>query len=163
MAGKEHRYRIDVTWTGNTGEGTASYRSYSRNYDLAAPGKPGIAGSADPAFRGDADRWNPEEMFVASVAACHKLSYLHLCAVGGVVVVDYVDAAEGVMAEAPDRSSGKMTSVTLRPRITITSAADITKAKELHHKAHEICFIANSITTPVAVEPEIVVCDAAPG
>ena len=78
------------------------------------------------------------------------------------MVVDYVDAAEGIMTETPDRSSGKITSVTLRPRITVTRAADIAKAKELHHKAHEICFIANSITTTVAVEPEIVARDAAP-
>jgi organic hydroperoxide reductase OsmC/OhrA len=69
-----------VTWSGNLGSGTSGYRDYSRNYEIGAEGKPVIPGSADPAFRGDRTRWNPEELVVASLSACHKLWYLHLAA-----------------------------------------------------------------------------------
>jgi organic hydroperoxide reductase OsmC/OhrA len=157
MAEREHRYRIEVRWTGNQGVGTANYRSYARDHDIAsptAPGKPVIAGSSDPAFRGDPNRWNPEELFVAAISACHKLWYLHLCARAGIVVMSYLDEAEGIMSENED-GSGQFDSVTLRPRITITRAADLAKARDLHHDAHAKCFIANSINTPVMVEPVI--------
>ena len=124
MAGREHHYRVAVRWTGNTGSGTEHYRSYSRSHEIAcpaAPDKPVIPGSSDPAFRGDLNRWNPEELFVAALSACHKLWYLHLCAAAGIVVESYVDEAEGVMMESDD-GSGRFTSVTLRPRVSITRA-----------------------------------------
>ena len=76
---KKHTYRTVTTWTGNLGEGTSSYTAYLRNFTVSAEGKPDLHGSADPAFRGDAGRWNPEEMLLAAVSACHKLWYLHLC------------------------------------------------------------------------------------
>jgi len=161
MAGREHHYLVEVRWTGNQGVGTADYKSYARDHDISSPATPGkavIAGSSDPAFRGDQSRWNPEELFVAAVSACHKLTYLHLCAVADIVVTSYCDAAEGVMAQSAD-GSGKFVSVTLRPRITITRAADLAKARALHHDAHARCFIANSINTPVDVEPVISASD----
>ena len=108
----EHHYDVNVTWTGNTGKGTASYTAYSRDHVIQAPGKADIAGSADPAFRGDAARWNPEDLLVASLSACHKLWYLHLCAVEGIVVTAYRDDAQGVMREDPDHG-GAFASVTL--------------------------------------------------
>lgn len=157
MAGREHRYLVEVRWTGNQGVGTASYRSYSRDHDISSPATPDkamIAGSADPAFRGDPNRWNPEELFVAAISACHKLWYLNLCAGAGIVVTDYRDVAEGVMVQNQD-GSGQFASVTLRPQITVTRATDLAKARELHRDAHTKCFIANSINTPVAVEPVI--------
>lgn len=157
MAKREHHYRVDVLWTGNHGSGTASYRSYARDHEIASPvtpGRPVIPGSSDPAFRGDPERWNPEELFIAAISACHKLWYLHLCAAAGIVVTSYRDEAEGVMAEEAD-GSGRFVSVALRPQITITDAAKLGKARELHQEAHAKCFIANSITTPVAVEAAI--------
>ena len=157
MAGREHHYLVEVRWTGNQGVGTANYKSYARDHDILSPktpGKPVIAGSSDPAFRGDPSRWNPEELFVAAISACHKLTYLHLCAVADIVVTSYRDAAEGLMAQNAD-GSGQFVSVTLRPQITVSRSADIAKARELHHDAHTRCFIANSINTPVAVEPVI--------
>jgi organic hydroperoxide reductase OsmC/OhrA len=151
--GKEHKYSVTVTWTGNTGTGTASYRGYERSHEVAAEGKPAIAGSSDPAFRGDPARWNPEELLLAALSGCHQLSYLHLCAVAGIVVVDYVDHAEGWMQETPD-GAGQFTRVVLRPKVKI-SAGDAAKAKELHHEAHAKCFIARSVNFPVENEPEI--------
>src|ERR1700676_4286406 len=102
---KTHRYAVTVKWTGNTGAGTSGYRSYERRHDISAgTQKPLIPGSSDPAFRGDPARWNPEELLVASVSACHKLWYLHLCAEAGIVVVAYSAHAEGFMEETTDGS-----------------------------------------------------------
>jgi organic hydroperoxide reductase OsmC/OhrA len=152
--GREHRYSVTVTWTGNTGTGTSTYRSYERAHEISAEGKAVIAASSDAAFRGDRTRWNPEELLVAALSSCHQLAYLHLCAVAGIVVVDYVDHAEGWMEETPD-GAGQFTRVMLRPKVTI-SAGNPAKAKELHHEAHEKCFIARSVNFPVECEAEIV-------
>lgn len=94
-ATRDHRYAVSLNWSGNLGSGTSAYRDYSRNYDISAEGKPVICGSADPAFRGDRSRWNPEELLVASLSACHKLWYLHLAAEAGIIVTAYTDRAEG--------------------------------------------------------------------
>ena len=153
---REHRYSVTVTWTGNTGTGTSGYRDYARAHEISAEGKAGIAASSDPAFRGDRARWNPEELLVAALSSCHQLAYLHLCAVAGVVVVEYVDHAEGVMAETPD-GAGQFVRVVLRPKVTIAAGSDAVKALELHHEAHEKCFIARSVNFPVECEAEIVV------
>ncbi len=154
MSGRHHEYSTTVTWIGNRGTGTSGYRDYSRDHVIAAGAKPDIPGSADPAFRGDAERWNPEDLLVASVSACHKLWYLHLCAVNGVVVTAYEDHAEGLMVTEED-GSGRFTEVVLRPRVTISSG-DRERAASLHHDAHEKCFIANSVNFPVRCEPVIV-------
>ena len=145
---REHRYSVTVTWTGNTGTGTSGYRDYARAHEISTEGKAAIAASSDPAFRGDRARWNPEELLVAALSSCHQLAYLHLCAVAGVVVVEYVDHAEGVMAETPD-GAGQFVRVVLRPKVTIAAGSDAVKALELHHEAHEKCFIARSVNFPV--------------
>ncbi len=154
---KTHRYAVTVQWTGNTGTGTSSYRSYGRQHEISSKsGKPPIPGSSDPAFRGDPARWNPEELLVAALSACHKLAYLHLCAVAGIVVVAYVDHAEGVMKETED-GSGSFQQVILRPQVTVAPGSDAIKARELHDAAHAVCFIARSVNFPVLHEPEIIV------
>lgn len=152
---KTHRYAVTVTWTGNTGKGTSGYREYERRHEISASAqKPFIPGSSDPAFRGDPTRWNPEELLVASLSACHKLWYLHLCAEAGIVVTAYVDHAEGLMEETSD-GSGRFQSVTLRPKVTLASGSDMSKARALHETAHAKCFIANSVNFPVEHDPEI--------
>lgn len=157
---KTHHYSVLIEWTGNTGAGTSSYRSYARSYDISAKdAKAPIMGSSDPAFRGDPARWNPEELLVAALAACHKLSYLHLCAVAGIVVTAYSDQAEGVMEETPD-GSGFFRRVVLHPKVTVAAGCDAEKARELHREAHAKCFIANSVNFPVEHEPEIIVAPA---
>jgi len=153
---KLHTYRATVRWTGDLGTGTSSYRAYARAHAIEAEGKPPIPGSSDPAFRGDAAAWNPEELLVASLSACHQLWYLHLAAVSGIVVKAYVDTAEGTMAEEAD-GSGRFTRVMLRPSVTIAPGGDVGKARALHHDAHAKCFVANSVNFPVECEPEIVV------
>jgi len=152
--GREHRYSVTVQWTGNTGTGTSTYRSYARAHEISAEGKPAIAASSDASFRGDPARWNPEELLLAALSSCHQLAYLHLCAVAGVVVMDYVDDAEGWMEETPD-GAGQFTRVVLRPKVTIAPGSDAAKALELHHEAHAKCFIARSVNFPVENAPEV--------
>jgi organic hydroperoxide reductase OsmC/OhrA len=152
---RTHRYKAVVEWTGNTGRGTSNYKSYERRHEISAGArKPPIPGSSDPAFRGDPSRWNPEELLVAALSACHKLWYLHLCAMAGVVVTSYIDHAEGEMEETVD-GGGRFRHVVLRPEVTITSGSDAAKARELHAEAHAKCFIANSVNFPVGHEPRI--------
>jgi organic hydroperoxide reductase OsmC/OhrA len=154
-----HAYAVEVAWTGNTGSGTSSYRSYRRTCEVGAAGKPVIAGSSDPHFRGDADRWNPEELLVAALSQCHLLAFLHEAAVGGVVVVDYTDAATGAMVA--EGNGGRMTEVVLHPVVTVASPEMAARCAELHERAHENCFIANSVNFPVTHEPVARVADPA--
>ncbi len=149
---KRHAYAVRVEWTGNQGSGTSSYRAYSRSHECSAPGKPVIAGSSDPKFRGDPSRWNPEELLVASLSACHQLWYLHLCAEAGIVVQAYRDDAVGVMVEQSD-GAGQFESVTLRPHATLAPGADEAVARRLHEEAARMCFIARSVSFPVGHEP----------
>ena len=157
MANRTHRYEVEVTWTGNTGSGTSGYRDYARDQDVAGvetPGKPVILGSADPAFRGDPQRWNPEELLVVSLSQCHMLWYLALCAKAGIVVTAYRDRPDGTMSENAE-GSGVFTDVTLRPHVTITDGERVGEATELHHEAHRMCFIANSVNFPVSATPTV--------
>jgi organic hydroperoxide reductase OsmC/OhrA len=156
--GKEHHYLTQLRWTGNRGEGTSHYRAYDRDHVLSAGAKPEIPGSSDPSFRGNPQRYNPEELLVASLSSCHLLWYLHLCAVNGVVVVDYEDAAEGIMQERED-GSGQFSAVVLRPVVTVAAAGMRAKAEALHHEANKFCFIANSVNFPVRHEPVVKVAE----
>ncbi len=151
---KQHRYSVHVKWTGNTGNGTKDYRAYERAHEVTAEGKPPLAGSADPAFRGDASRYNPEELLVASLSACHMLWYLHLCADAGISVLSYTDAAAGTMVETPD-GGGRFAEVVLHPKVTVAAGDDAEAAVKLHDKAHELCFIANSVSFPVRCEAAV--------
>jgi len=147
-----HRYEVDVRWTGDEGTGTSSYRAYRRDHDVASTGKPTIAGSSDPAFRGDAARWNPEELLVAAVSQCHMLWYLHLSIGAGIVVVGYEDHATATMTEHAD-GSGEIVEVTLHPRVTVADASTLDAANALHAEVHRFCFIARSVHFPVHHEP----------
>jgi organic hydroperoxide reductase OsmC/OhrA len=150
---KTHQYQLHLRWTGNTGTGTSSYNAYSRDYEITAEGKPPLYGSADPAFKGDSGRFNPEEMLVASLAACHKLWYLHLCSEAGITVVAYEDEPKGQMVQTPD-GGGHFEWVELRPRVMILEAGKQPQANQLHERAHGLCFIANSCNFPVRCAPQ---------
>jgi organic hydroperoxide reductase OsmC/OhrA len=149
---KRHTYSVRVDWTGNQGSGTSSYRAYSRAHEVTVPGKPAIAGSADPVFLGDPARWNPAELLIAALAACHQLWYLHLCADAGIVVENYSDNASGVEIEQQD-GAGQFESVTLRPRVTLAPGANEATARRLHDEAAKKCFIARSVSFRVEHEP----------
>ncbi len=149
---KQHHYHATITWTGNQGSGTSSYRAYSRDHEISAPGKPVILASSDPAFHGDPARYNPEDLLVASLSECHMLWYLSLCARNRVIVLDYRDNALGTMEESAD-GGGKFVEVILHPVITLTPGSNVDLARELHHEAHQNCFVANSVNFPVRCEP----------
>ena len=152
----DHEYSVRVEWTGNLGTGTSGYRTYSRDHDVrgATADLPVIHGSADPAFRGDADRWNPEQLLLASLSQCHMLWYLHLAADAGVTVTAYSDTPTGIMVEHPG-GTGEFTSATLRPTVTIAPGNDPERAAALHDRAAEHCFIARSVNFPVHHEAVI--------
>lgn len=151
-----HHYAVAVSWQGNRGSGTSGYRDYGRELLLTADGKPDIASSADRAFRGNADRWNPEELLLAALSECHLLSYLHAAVTAAVVVTDYSDRSTATMVSRGD-GSGAMTEAILRPRVSVQSEEMVAAAKAAHEQAHRMCFIANSVSFPVRVEAEIVV------
>jgi organic hydroperoxide reductase OsmC/OhrA len=152
---RTHRYVVTNRWTGNLGTGTSNYRAYSRSHELSTPSKSApIAGSSDPLFRGDPARYNPEELLVGALSACHMLWALHYCADAGIVVTDYVDVAQGEMVERGD-GSGEFTKVVLRPRMKIADPARIADAIAVHARVHEVCAIARSVNFSVSCEPVI--------
>jgi organic hydroperoxide reductase OsmC/OhrA len=150
----EHHYKATLQWTGAKVSPTTDYKAYSREYTITMEGKPALAGSADPTFRGDPAKHNPEDLLVASLSACHLLTYLALCSRNGVKVIAYEDHAEGTMAVKDGRM--RITQVTLHPKVVIARDSDLARASELHHSAHDECFIANSVNFPVENEAQVV-------
>ena len=143
---RNHEYRVSTRWTGNLGSGTSAYTAYSRDHESTAPGKAqAIAGSSDPAFRGSAVRYCPEELLVAAVANCHMLWVLHLCSDAGIVVTEHLDG------------SGEMTRVILRPRLRITDASRAGDLPAIHARAHQVCCLARSVRFAVTHEADVVV------
>ncbi len=153
---KEHHYQVAIEWTGNNGEGTKKYTGYERSHRVTVAGKPAIEASSDPSFRGDVTKYNPEELFVSSIAACHMLWYLHLCADNGIVVESYTDEAIGTMLESV--SGGRFVEVLLNPVVKITDYDKQEMALALHDAANTYCFIANSCNFPVIHKP-VCICD----
>lgn len=160
-----HEYAADVVWTGAGATGTTGYTAYARDHEVRVPGKATILASADPAFRGDPARHNPEELLVAALAECHMLWFLHFAATSGVVVVGYADRAGGTM-RVEAAGHGQFTGVVLRPQVTVRPGAAVGAAldaqlADLHRRAHEHCFIARSVSFPVRTEPAPAVLEAA--
>lgn len=147
---KRHLYRASLHWDAGAGPGTESFKSYSREHKIKSEGKPEIV--ATSAFHGS-NHYNPEDLLIASLSSCHMLWYLHLCSQNGIAVTRYVDEAEGTMIEEKS-IGGKFERAVLRPRVTI-SKGDQQKAEALHHEAHRLCFVANSVNFPVDCEPTI--------
>ena len=150
----EHRYTVSLEWTGNRGSGTSTYRGYGRDHIIRASGLPDLAGTADPTFHGDRDRWNPEQLLLTALSQCHMLSYLHVAVKHGITVVAYTDDAEGTLRLNRD-GSGEFTGAVLRPRVTVAVGDSAHAAQELHAEANRMCFIARSVNFPVLHKPEI--------
>jgi organic hydroperoxide reductase OsmC/OhrA len=148
---KEHSYNINLQWTGNTGKGTETYRGYERSHQISVEGKQIIEASSDPSFRGDKTKYNPEEMFVASLSSCHMLWFLHLCSDASVIVLEYSDAAVGKMVESDD-GNGKFSEVILHPKVKVKEEWMLEKIDPIHEKANAFCYIANSCNFPVTLE-----------
>jgi organic hydroperoxide reductase OsmC/OhrA len=148
---RPHRYEVSIRWTGNLGQGTATYRGYARDHEILAAGKSApIAGSSDPVFRGDPARYNPEELLVGAASACHMLWVLHLCADAGLVVTGYRDAPVGHQVEHPD-GSGEFTRIELRPEVELADRSRAGELAEIHRRAHAKCAIARSLKCEVTI------------
>ncbi len=152
-----HTYQTNLTWTG-AAAGFADYESYDRTHQLAAPGKPTLTTSSDPAFLGLPELWNPEDMLLGALSSCHMLSYLACCARARITVLDYTDRATATMVEN-GKGGGAFTEATLRPVVTIAQPEKIEHARRLHGTASKVCFIANSVNFPVHHEAEILVAE----
>jgi organic hydroperoxide reductase OsmC/OhrA len=152
---RTHDYAVHLSWTGGSQGPTRDYATYSRTHALAIDGKPTLAASADPQFRGDPALHNPEDLLVGSLAGCHMLTYLAHCARAKIEVTAYEDAASGTMVL--EGGGGRFTEVILRPRVTVAAGTDVDKAMALHDAAHHDCFIAASVNFPVRHDAEVVV------
>jgi organic hydroperoxide reductase OsmC/OhrA len=147
-----HNYNLTTVWTGNKGEGTKNIRAYDRNHTVAIQGKPELLLTTDNPFVGDKSKLNPEDLLVSALSSCHMLSYLYVCAIEGVVVTAYTDNATGIMIEESS-GTGYFKEVTLNPIFYVADKDMVQKAIDLHHKAHEICYIANSVNFEVKCNP----------
>ena len=145
---KEHHYKLLTKWQGNKGSGTSGLRDYDRSHTVSIANKPDLYLTTDNPAVGDKTKLNPEDLLVTAISSCHMLSYLYVCASEGVIVTDYIDNATGVMIEN-EQGGGQFKEVILNPVVTVTDKKMIEKAMALHHKAHEICYIANSVNFPV--------------
>ena len=147
-------YVTRITWTGNCGSGTETYTGYGRDHRLRIEGKPDVDLSADPHFRGDADRHNPEDLFLASLSSCHMLTYLALCAKYRISVLSYEDEATARL-QLDKVGGGRLEDVTLHPVVVIARGGDLEKARALHEQAHARCFIASSVSVEVRHEATV--------
>lgn len=148
----EHNYKLTTKWTGNTGEGTKNVRTYDRSHTVSIQGKPELFLTTDNPAVGDKSKLNPEDLLVSAISSCHMLSYLYLCSLEGIVVTAYTDNASGTMIENAT-GGGRFKEVTLNPIFYVSDESMVEKAIELHHKAHEICYIANSVNFDVKCNP----------
>jgi organic hydroperoxide reductase OsmC/OhrA len=144
-----HRYRATCSWDGETGQG---YESYDRTHQATCPpAATELSLSSDPTFRGDAGLLNPEQLLVLAASSCQLLSFLAVAARSRVDVVSYRDDAEGFMPE--DEKPVRITAITLRPEIAIRGSATVERLNKLVEIAHRECYIANSTTCDIAIEP----------
>ena len=148
----EHNYKLTAEWTGNKGDGTKNVRTYDRSHTVSIQGKPDLFLTTDNPAVGDKSKLNPEDLLVSALSSCHMLSYLYLCSLEGVVITSYLDNATGIMIEN-ESGGGKFKEVTLNPIVSVTEESMVEKAIALHHKAHEICYIANSVNFEVKCNP----------
>jgi len=148
---KHHDFVAEIVWTGDRGQGNRTYRGYERSWQIVTPGKASIDCSNDPVLGGDATKPNPEDLLLASLAACHMLWFLHLAHNAGIVVRGYEDAPIGVGETGP-RGEGRYVHAVLRPKITVENGADLAKADALHAEVHDYCFIARSVNFPIRYE-----------
>ena len=148
-----HRYKVECEWHGSTGGG---YEAYGRAHRVtAAPAESALDLSADPVFRGDPSLLNPEQLLVAAASSCQLLSFLAVAARARIDVVGYLDRAEGVMPE--DDRPMRVTRIVLRPEIRVRGAVDEERLRHLCEVAHKECFIANSVTTEIVIEPTFII------
>ncbi|WP_338841618.1 OsmC family protein [Flavobacterium ginsenosidimutans] len=147
----KHIFKAEANWTSKQNLADSSKRFYSKSHQVKIEGKPILNVSAAKAFKGDPSLYNPEDLLLSSLVSCHMMSYLYVCSQNGIEVLEYSDNAEATLEVNPD-GSGRFTEVRLNPKITIVNSDKVELALELHQKANQLCFIANSCNFPVLHE-----------
>jgi organic hydroperoxide reductase OsmC/OhrA len=142
----KHLFQAAAKWTSNQEDSTK--RFYSKSHKILIEGKPVLHVSAAKAFKGDPELYNPEDLLLSSLVSCHMMSYLYVCSQNGIEVLEYSDNAEATLEVSPD-GSGRFIEVKLNPKVTIANPDKIQMALDLHQKANQLCFIANSCNFPV--------------
>ncbi|MBZ4035892.1 OsmC family protein [Flavobacterium sp. 17A] len=143
----KHLFKTQLNWTSKNIV-DSSKRFYSKTHQIDIEGKPILDISAAKAFKGDPELYNPEDLLLSSLVSCHMMSYLYVCSQNGIEVLSYSDNAEATLEVNPD-GSGRFTEVRLNPKVTIVNSDKVDLALELHQKANQLCFIANSCNFPV--------------
>ena len=148
----KHFFKAAINWTSNQNQEQSGRKFYSKSHKILIEGKPVLNVSAAKAFKGDPELYNPEDLLLSSLVSCHMMSYLYVCAQNGIEVLEYSDNAEATLEVSPD-GSGRFTEVRLRPKVKIANPDQIQEALNLHIKANQLCFIANSCNFPVVHNP----------
>ncbi|SNR25122.1 OsmC family protein [Flavobacterium sp. ov086] len=147
----KHLFKAEAKWTSNQKQEDSTKRFYNKSHQIKIEGKPVLDVSAAKAFKGDPELYNPEDLLLSSLISCHMMSYLYVCSQNGIEVLEYLDNAEATLEVSPD-GSGRFTEVQLNPKVKISNPDKIDLAIELHKKANQLCFIANSCNFPVLHE-----------
>lgn len=147
----KHLFKAEANWTSNQNQEDSTKRIYSKSHQIKIEGKPVLNVSAAKAFKGDPELYNPEDLLLSSLVSCHMMSYLYVCSQNSIEVLEYSDNAEAILEVSAD-GSGRFVEVRLNPKVKIANADKIEFAIELHKKANQLCFIANSCNFPVLHE-----------
>lgn len=147
----KHLFKASLNWISNKSSENTTSKIYTKNHQIQIEGKPVLDISAAKAFKGDPELYNPEDLLLSSLVSCHMMSYLYVCSQNGIEVLEYSDNAEATLEVNPD-GSGRFVEVKLYPKVTISNLDKIKLALELHQKANQLCFIANSCNFPVLHE-----------
>ena len=157
--GHVHEYQSQLRWSGSTAVG---YDDYQRAHSLRLPPARGEWSlSSDPAFRGDAELPNPEQLLLGAVSSCQLLMFLALAARSRVDVLGYEDAASADMPA--DETPMRITRIVLRPQILVVAGTRVDRVQRLVERAHEGCFVANTLNADVRVAATITLSDATGG
>jgi organic hydroperoxide reductase OsmC/OhrA len=146
----KHLFKATLNWVLKKQPTTAGF--YSKSHRISIEGKKDMEISAAKVFKGDPQLYNPEDLLLSSLVSCHMMSYLYVCAQNKIEILTYSDHAEAILEVNPD-GSGRFVEVRLNPCITITDPQQIALAMDLHQKANQLCFIANSCNFPVIHHP----------
>ena len=143
-----HLFKATLNWSSNKKQEETISKFYNKSHQIKIEGKPVLDVSAAKAFRGDPVLYNPEDLLLSSLVSCHMMSYLYVCSQIGIEVLEYSDNAEATLEVNLD-GSGRFVEVKLYPKVKISNPDQIELALELHFKANQLCFIANSCNFPV--------------
>ncbi|MEN8927637.1 MAG: OsmC family protein [Flavobacteriales bacterium] len=152
---KPHIFTTQLSWRLKDGENTQNPRNYTRDHTVNIEDKKLLNLSAAKSFRGNTNLLNPEDLLLSALTSCHMMSYLYVCAQNGIEILSYSDNSEGFLEVIGE--GGHFERVELNPVVTIKHQKDLTLAQELHTKANELCFIANSCNFPIHHKANVLV------